>query len=140
MHSRDSVVASLRWLASLIVIAHTGPAAAQQEPLPRQVSDTAVITTQQATSPVGATAIFDGRVHGVAFAQDPGQLWVAVRSDAGHAYRLSWKDNRVLATIKTGAPGLAAITIDQARGVPLETVVGSVRVAGGGERSTEQLI
>jgi YVTN family beta-propeller protein len=141
-------------ILSVTILTPSVVASAQESTLPRRAADTAVITTSQTISPAGATAVFDGRVHGVAFAQEPGQLWVAVSSDSGYAYRVSWQDNRVMKRITTGAPGLAGITVDPTRGgVPLETVVGSVRFQAGShlpgatvvpkadtEVSTEQLI
>ncbi|HLJ45303.1 MAG TPA: alkaline phosphatase family protein [Bryobacteraceae bacterium] len=83
----------------------------------RSVTDPGVVTTRQAITPAGVPAVFDGRVYGVAFGKDFGDLWVA---NASQLYRLDWKANRVLDKIALGAtPGLQGLSFDAVAGVPL---------------------
>ena len=76
----------------------------------RSVSDPGIVTTRQAITPAGVPSVFQGRVYGVAWAGDSGDLWVL---HATHVYRLDWKNNRVVArTAHGGTPGNQAIFAD----------------------------
>jgi len=80
----------------------------------RQVPDSGIIATEQRVTPAGVQSVFDGRVTAVRFGTGPGEIWVAA---PGGAYRLSWRDNRVVASSRfDGAPGVFGIAIDQAAG------------------------
>ena len=73
----------------------------------RSVTDPGIVTTRQAITPAGVPSVFQGRVFGVAWAGDSGDLWVL---HATEVYRLDWKNNRVVArTPHTGTPGNQAI-------------------------------
>jgi YVTN family beta-propeller protein len=80
----------------------------------RGVSDPGVVVTRQAITPAGVPSVFQGRVHGVAWAGDSGDLWVL---HATQVYRLDWKNNRVVArTPHTGTPGNQSIAADPVTG------------------------
>src|SRR5579862_2172663 len=88
----------------------------------RQVPDSGIIATEQRVTPAGVQSVFDGRVTAVRFGTGPGEIWVAA---PGGAYRLSWRDNRVVASSRfDGAPGVFGIAIDQAAGRALFSTVG----------------
>ena len=98
--------------------------AAQQPPKKpvREVPDPGIIATDQRVSPAGVQSVFDGRVGGVKFGKVPGELWVAV---PGAAYRLAWRDNRVVASSKfDGRPGVYGVALDPATGRALVSTVG----------------
>src|SRR5437764_7095928 len=90
-------------------------AAAQTPDKPvRAVTDPGVVTTRQAITPAGVPSVFQGRVYGVAWAGDTGDLWVL---HATQVYRLDWKNNRVVTHLPHGgAPGNQAIAADPATG------------------------
>ena len=76
----------------------------------RAVSDPGVIAVGQRITPAGVQSVFNGRVAGVRFGTDPGEVWAAV---PGSAWRLAWRDNRVLARADfVGKPGVHGIVID----------------------------
>ena len=80
----------------------------------RAVTDPGVVTTRQTITPAGVQAVFQGRVHGLAFGASGDQLWVL---NAGHVYRFDWKNNRVLAHLQTGgSAGLQGIRFDAETG------------------------
>src|SRR3954447_8623629 len=96
----------------------------------RSVTDPGIITTRQAITPAGVPSVFQGRVYGVAWAGDSGDLWVL---HASQVYRLDWKNNRVLAHIAhAGTPGNQAIASDPATG---DALLGqAMRDPQGGQR------
>jgi hypothetical protein len=57
----------------------------------RGVTDPGVITTRQAITPAGVPSVFQGRVYGVAWAGNSGELWVL------HATQLYRLDGRIIA-------------------------------------------
>src|SRR6185436_279663 len=80
----------------------------------RGVTDPGVVTTRQAITPAGTPSVFQGRVYGVAWAGDSGDLWVL---HASQVYRLDWKNNRVVARVAhAGSPGIQSIALDPATG------------------------
>jgi YVTN family beta-propeller protein len=85
------------------------------------VSDPGVIATGQRITPAGVRSIFDGKIGGVRFGTNPGEIWVAV---PGSVYRLAWTDNRTIARAKVdGRPGIFAVAIDPAtHGVVVSSV------------------
>jgi YVTN family beta-propeller protein len=88
----------------------------------REVSDPGVIVSNQRIAPAGVQSVFDGRVGGVRFGSKPGELWVAVPR---MAYRLSWRDNRVIASAAfDGRPGVQGVAIDPLTGGALVSSVG----------------
>ena len=103
--------------------------AAQQPPKPpkppvRRVPDAGVIATDQRVTPAGVQSVFDGRVGGVRFGAKPGELWVAV---SGAAYRLAWRDNRVIASARfDGSPGAYGVAVDPATGRAFISTVGKL--------------
>lgn len=80
----------------------------------RSVTDPGVVTTRQAITPAGVSSIFQGRVYGVVWAGDTGDLWVL---NATAVYRLDWKNNRVVVRLPHGGtPGNQSIAVDPASG------------------------
>lgn len=80
----------------------------------RSVTDPGVVTTRQAITPAGVPSVFQGRVYGLAWAGDSGELWVL---HATELYRLDWKNNRVVAHFPLGGtPGNASIATDPVTG------------------------
>src|SRR2546423_13797142 len=69
-----------------LVLAAAAIGAAQTREQPsRAVSDPGIVTTRQAITPAGVPSVFQGRVYGVAWAGDSGDLWVLHATDL---YRL----------------------------------------------------
>ncbi|HXD23544.1 MAG TPA: hypothetical protein VN613_09320, partial [Gemmatimonadaceae bacterium] len=90
----------------------------------RGVPDPGVIATAQRVTPAGAQSVFNGRVGGVKFGKNAGELWVAV---PGAAYRLSWRDNRVIASSRfDGTPGSYGVAVDPATGRAFVSTVGKL--------------
>ncbi|MFI5231578.1 MAG: bifunctional YncE family protein/alkaline phosphatase family protein [Gemmatimonadales bacterium] len=101
---------------------------AQQPPkLPvRRVPDPGVIATDQRVTPAGVQSVFDGRVGGVRFGKQPGELWVTV---PGAVYRLAWRDNRVIASARfDGRPGAYGVAVDPVTGRAFVSTVGKLPV------------
>src|SRR6266705_3035279 len=99
---------------ALIVAAAAIATAQTREQPSRAVSDPGTITTRQAITPAGVPSVFQGRVFGVAWAGDSGDLWVLHATDV---YRLDWKNNRVVARAPHGGtPGNQAIIADPLTG------------------------
>src|SRR5438046_8494384 len=95
-------------IRSVLIITAAAVCRAQTLDQPiRSVPDPGVITTRQAITPAGVPSVFQGRVYGVAWAGDTGDLWVL---HATQVYRLDWKNNRVVTHVPHGgAPGNQAI-------------------------------
>src|SRR5438093_4045213 len=112
----------------LVMAAAAGCAAQTLEQPSRGVSDPGIVTTRQAITPAGVPSVFQGRVFGVAWAGDSGDLWVLHATDV---YRLDWKNNRVVARAPhDGTPGNQAIVADPLTG---DALIGrSAREAQGG--------
>jgi YVTN family beta-propeller protein len=110
-------------LALLLQAGTPRPApSAPQRPLP----DPGVIAVEQRVTPAGVQSVFRGKVGGVRFGRAPGELWVAV---PGAAYRVSWRDNRVVASSAfDGSAGVHGVAIDPATGRAIVSSVG--RLAG----------
>src|ERR1051326_5264289 len=84
-----------------------------QQPV-RAVTDPGVVTTRQAITPAGTPSVFQGRVYGVSWAGNSGDLWVL---HASQVYRLDWHNNRVVSQIPhAGTPGNQSITTDPTTG------------------------
>ena len=96
-----------------------------QEPVPqRGVTDPGVIATNQVTTPAGIQSVFQGRVTGLRFGREPGEIWVAV---AGSVYRMAWADNRVVAHVPiSGRSGIYGLALDSVTGAILISSVGRV--------------
>ena len=83
----------------------------------RGVSDPGIVTTRQAITPAGLPSVFQGRVYGVAWAGDSGELWVL---HASQVYRLDWKNNRVVSRVAHGGvPGNQSILSNPATGAAI---------------------
>lgn len=90
----------------------------------RAVPDPGVIATGQRVTPAGVQSVFEGRVGGVKFGKRPGEIWVAV---PGAAYRLAWRDNRVIASSGfDGRPGVYGVAVDPVTGRALLSTVGKL--------------
>ena len=91
---------------------------APQRPLP----DPGVIATEQRVTPAGVQSVFRGKVGGVRFGRSPGELWVVA---PGAAYRIAWRDNRVVATSGfDGSAGVHGVAIDPVTGRAIVSSVG----------------
>ncbi|HKH94427.1 MAG TPA: beta-propeller fold lactonase family protein [Gemmatimonadaceae bacterium] len=109
-------------LISLVLLLQAGtprPApSSPQRPLP----DPGVIATEQRVTPAGVQSVFRGKVGGVRFGRNPGEIWVAA---PGAAYRLSWRDNRVVASSAfDGRAGVHGVVVDPATGRAIVSSVG----------------
>ncbi|MDH5234653.1 MAG: hypothetical protein OEW77_06805 [Gemmatimonadota bacterium] len=88
----------------------------------RDVPDSGVIATDQRVTPAGVQSVFRGRVSGVRFGANPGEIWVAVPDGA---YRLDWRANRVLSVgAFDGRPGVHGVAFDPATSRAYVTSVG----------------
>src|SRR5215813_3007661 len=80
----------------------------------RSATDPGVVTTRQAITPAGVPSVFQGRVYGVTWAGDGGDLWVL---HASQVYRLDWKNNNVVGRMAHGGtPGNQSIVADPVTG------------------------
>ncbi len=103
----------------------------------RAVTDPGVVTTRQTITPAGVQAVFQGRVHGLAFGASEEQLWVL---NSGRVFRFGWKNNRVLAHLQTGgSAGLQGIQFDaeSGRAYVAGAQKGKVRLWAAGEKGLE---
>ena len=125
-------------LAALAVYATTADAASAQTvaaPV-RSVTDPGVVTTRQTIAPAGVPTIFQGRVYGVTFGANVGEIWVLTPT---HVYQLDWRANRVIHALAHGGgnAGLQGIRFDAAggrafiSGVDKQRKTRLVSVAGG---------
>ncbi|MHB1311009.1 MAG: bifunctional YncE family protein/alkaline phosphatase family protein [Gemmatimonadaceae bacterium] len=88
----------------------------------RDVPDSGIIATDQRVTPAGVQSVFKGRVGGVHFGAGAAELWVAA---PGGAYRLNWRDNRVISHgAFDGRPGVQGITYDAPTRRAIVTSVG----------------
>ncbi|MBL0170789.1 MAG: bifunctional YncE family protein/alkaline phosphatase family protein [Gemmatimonadaceae bacterium] len=98
--------------------------AAAVQPPQRAVPDPGVIAVDQRVTPAGVQSVFDGRVAGVRFGAASGEVWAVA---PGHAWRLAWRDNRVLAHATfNGRPGVHGLVIDPVTRRPLVASVGKL--------------
>ncbi len=97
-----------------------------QTDLPRPgIHDPGVITTRQNITPAGALTTFRGRVHGIAFTGEPGQLHVLT---AGNVYSIDAPANRITSDHSLrGKPGMQALVRSYAAGRSLFLTVDSKR-------------
>ncbi len=98
--------------------------AAVVQPPQRAVPDPGVFAVGQRVTPAGVQSVFDGRVAGVRFGATPGDVWAVV---PGSAWRLAWRDNRVLAHVTfNGRPGVHGMVIDPVTRRPIVASVGKL--------------
>lgn len=92
----------------------------------RVIADPGVIATLQQITPAGAQSVFQGKVTGVRFGADPGEIWVAV---PGAVYRMAWADNRVLSRVPVnGRTGIYGLALDGVSGRMLVSSVGRLPI------------
>jgi DNA-binding beta-propeller fold protein YncE len=97
---------------------------ATQHPPQRDITDPGVIATNQRITPAGIQSVFEGRVTGLRFGRQPGEVWVGV---PGAVYRMAWADNRVLARVPiTGRAGIYGLASDAVSGTMFISSVGRV--------------
>lgn len=122
----------MRTILFIVLAAAALPA---QTDLPRAgIHDPGVITTRQTITPAGAVTTFKGRVHGLAFTENSGQLHVLT---AGNVYTIDVAANRITTEANLhGKPGMQAmarsnmagrslfVTVDSKRGVELNEMGG----------------
>ena len=102
--------------------------AGAQQPRPRApqrpLADPGVIAVEQRVTPAGVQSVFDGKVGGVRFGKNPGELWVVV---PGAAYRLAWRDNRAItSSAYDGRAGVHGVAIDPVTGRAIVSSVGKL--------------
>ena len=94
--------------------------AAPQRPL----ADPGVIAVEQRVTPAGVQSVFYGKVAGVRFGKNPGELWVVVPEAA---YRLAWRDNRAITSSAfDGRAGVHGVAIDPVTGRAIVSSVGKL--------------
>jgi YVTN family beta-propeller protein len=97
-------------VAGVVCFQVSSAVAADPKPV-RNVTDPGVVVTRQNTTPAGAQSVFEGRVYGVAFGANQEEIWVLGAKDV---VALSWRENRVLATMPLeGKPGLQGVAADR---------------------------
>ena len=100
------------------------PATAPVQPPQRAVNDPGIFAVGQRVTPAGVQSVVNGRVAGVRFGADPGDVWVV---SPGNAWRLAWRDNRVLAHATfNGRPGVHGLAIDGVTHRPMISSVGKL--------------
>src|SRR5262245_20383039 len=120
-HARGVALAAA---AVAVAIAAGLPLRAQSVTQPlRGVTDPGVVTTRRVITPAGVQSVFDGRVYGIAFGADAGELWVLTgrtRANKAQLYRLDWLKNAVGGRWELeGTPALHGLAFDPRRGGPL---------------------
>ncbi len=94
------------------------------QPPQRAVPDPGVFAVGQRVTPAGVQSVFEGRVAGVRFGANAGELWTIV---PGHAWALAWRDGRVLSHATfNGRPGVHGIVIDPVTRRPVIASVGKL--------------
>ncbi|MEP6832352.1 MAG: bifunctional YncE family protein/alkaline phosphatase family protein [Gemmatimonas sp.] len=94
-----------------------------QAPL-RAVNDSGIVVNAARITPAGVQSVLQGRVAGVRFGANAGELWVV---SPGGAWRLAWHENRVLASAEfNGRPGVHGLTIDPVTKRPVISSVGKL--------------
>jgi YVTN family beta-propeller protein len=111
-------------LVALFLALQAGAQQPRPRPPQRPLPDPGVIAVEQRVTPAGVQSVFEGKVGGVRFGRDPGELWVAV---AGAAYRLAWRDNRAITTSAfDGRAGVHGVAIDPVTGRAIVSSVGKL--------------
>src|SRR4051794_9500036 len=88
----------------------------------RPISDPGIITTTQRITPAGVQSVFQGKVTGLRFGTENGELWVGV---PGSVFRMAWSDNRVLARVPvSGRSGVYGLALDPLDGRIMVSSVG----------------
>ena len=94
------------------------------QPPQRAVPDPGIIATNQKITPAGVQSVFEGRVTGVRFGREPGEIWIGV---PGTVFRMAWADNRVLARVPVaGQSGIYGLALDATANRMLVSSVGRV--------------
>ena len=110
-----------------LVLAFQAQAAAPPSLPRRDVPDSGIIATDQRVTPAGVQSVFKGRVGGVHFGATAAELWVAA---PGGAYRLNWRDNRVISHgTFDGRPGVQGITFDALANRAIVSSIGRLPVS-----------
>jgi YVTN family beta-propeller protein len=118
-------------IVALVLALQVGAQQPRPHPPQRPLADPGVIAVEQRVTPAGLQSVFEGKVGGVRFGKNPGELWVAV---PGAAYRLAWRDNRALTSSAfDGRAGVHGVAIDPVNGRALVSSVG--RLAGNAAES-----
>lgn len=108
-------------MLALLLLLQANPQAPPPQPR-RTVPDSGVIATTAQVTPAGVQSVFAARVTGVRFGKRPGEIWVAAN---GAAYRLDWRDNAMLASVKLqDRAGVQGVAIDPVTGRALVSGVG----------------
>src|SRR5215216_1453572 len=132
-------------LISLVLLLQAGTVRPAPPSPQRPLPDPGVIATEQRVTPAGVQSVFHGKVGGVRFGRAPGELWVAV---PGAAYRLAWRDNRVVASAGfDGRAGVHGVAIDPVTGRAIVSSVGRLpgnaaqsRTPGSGPLAANQAV
>ncbi|HKP15905.1 MAG TPA: bifunctional YncE family protein/alkaline phosphatase family protein [Gemmatimonadaceae bacterium] len=118
-------------IVPLLLALQAGAQQPRPRPPQRPLADPGVIAVEQRVTPAGVQSVFDGKVGGVRFGRNPGELWVAV---PGAAYRLAWRDNRTITSAAfDGRAGVHGVAIDPMNGRAIISSVG--RLAGNAAQS-----
>jgi YVTN family beta-propeller protein len=111
-------------IVALFLALQAGTQQPRPRPPQRPLPDPGVIAVEQRVTPAGVQSVFEGKVGGVRFGRDPGELWVAV---PGAAYRLAWRDNRAITTSAfDGRAGVHGVAIDPVTGRAIVSSVGKL--------------
>ena len=94
------------------------------QPPQRAVADPGVFAVGARVTPAGVQSVMTGRVASVRFGARASDVWAIV---PGNAWRLSWRDNRVLAHVSfNGRPGMHGLVIDPVTQQPMIASVGKL--------------
>src|SRR3982751_5428054 len=109
-------------IVALFLALQAGAQQPRPRPPQRPLPDPGVIAVEQRVTPAGVQSVFEGKVGGVRFGRDPGELWVAV---PGAAYRLAWRDNRAITSSAfDGRAGGHGVAIDPVAGRAIVSSIG----------------
>lgn len=93
---------------------------------PRAGTEPGIIASNQRITPAGVQSVFDGRVTGLRFGANPGELWVAV---PGNVIHLEWSASRVLRRETfNGRAGIYGLVMDPVTHRAFVSTVGRVPV------------
>jgi len=88
----------------------------------RAVNVLGVVANAARITPAGVQSVLQGRVAGVRFGANAGELWAV---SPGSAWRLAWRENRVLGVAEfNGRPGVHGLAIDPVSKRPVISSVG----------------
>jgi YVTN family beta-propeller protein len=98
----------------------------------RSVTDPGLIPSGQSITPAGIQAIFESRIHGVAFGATCAEVYALAAARRGMViFKMDWRSNQVLEQVRSrGTPGKQGIAFDSITGAPVVSAIAAERTGG----------